>query len=123
MNKRRVKKMLLKIVLVFLIILSAYYICIVIDTHSIIKEIKQVEVGYKSDNKVYERFAPHNRTITYGIKRYFTWVWGNKGEIWLEYQVITHFSDDTVSKSSDSCSVIIEKENGEWKAVKIKWKP
>ena len=123
MNKKKVKDVLIKMMISGIVMFLVYYIYIVVDTHSIMQDIKQVAAGNEIDNKVYEKFTPKRTTIKNITKRYFTWCWGNKGEIWITYELTTFFSEGEKIVSRDYCSVIIEKREGQWEAIKVKYKP
>ena len=122
MNKKKVKDVLIKMMISGIVMFLLYYIYIVFDTRNIMLDIKQVAAGGEIDNPVYNRFEPFHISTSQKIRRYFTWCWGSHGEIWLGYERITQFTDGTAI-SKDYCSVVIEKKNGRWEAIKIRYEP
>jgi len=123
MNKKRAIAILIKIGILGIVIFLMYYTLIVFDTRNIMRDIKQAKVGNEVKYEIYEKFAPKRTTVKHKTKRYFTWCWGNKGEIWLTYESTTVLPEGKKMVSRDYCSLLIEKREGRWEAIKVKYEP
>ena len=125
-----IKKRMIIITLILFFFLITYYLYIVIDTHNIMVKLKKIENGeivydFESKNPL-ARFGRENGSIqvdvasvtrTYGIRRYFTWCWGRKGQIWLTCVDKIEWEDGRICEGRDWCSLKIEKINGTWEVV------
>lgn len=119
MNKKGVRKM----VIIFFVILIAYYIYVMIATNGIMKEARKVaagEVTVESDTP-YARFSPRGEhKHTCNIKRYFAYCGIEKGKIFVTCVDVINFNDGKVHTGRDWLTIFIEKtEDGEWEAVRI----
>lgn len=119
-------------------VLFLYYVAIVIDTREVMMQLKRIENGEISfawdSEEPLARFSnePLPRTFpiemesehsTYKIRRYFTWCWGKKGRIWGTCIDRIEWADGKIHEAKDWYSLVIEKENGEWKVVKCIGEP
>lgn len=122
MSKVLSKKRIGKIIIFALIIVSIYYIYVLIATNGIMKTAREVaagEVTVESDTP-YARFSPRGEhKHTCNIKRYFAYCGIEKGKIFVTCVDVINFNDGKVHTGRDWLTIFIEKtEDGEWEAVR-----
>ncbi len=117
MRRRGVKQMIFGICVLFLL----YYLFIIADTHPVMKELEEIEVGekiYEIDENILSVFSYHEgyKYKVVDIRRYFTWCWNNKGKIWITNKVIP-WNGGTIEPSREYQILKIEKIKGKWEVV------
>lgn len=103
------------------IVIIVYLLYCVVETRSVMMEIRNVEKGKQvNERDPLYAFAPKKGFKIINVKRYFTWCWGNTGRIWISMQYEIEYDKEIVP---DYCELAIRKENGKWKAIKYIYTP
>lgn len=108
--------------LLLCIIIGLYYVYGLYMTTGIMNDIKKVAQKEMTAEKgtPYARFSHSKENFyTCDIKRYFTYCWFGKGEIFITCVDVSVLEDGTYISTRDWIRIVIEKTNGEWEAVEL----
>lgn len=119
MKRRRVRKIIIGILTIVVI----YYGNILYSTHNVMEEIckaTQEEKVVENDNSPLKMFYIHKDYYSIvNVARYYTWCWQGRGKIYLTYEVESLGG----KKVRDWSVILIEKNDGNWRPVKVIWIP
>lgn len=99
-----------------------YYFFIIVDTHSVMKELKDIEEGkrvYEIGENDLSVFCYHEGDLSKAVhfRRVYTWCWNEKGKIWITNDIVP-WNGGVIEKSRDQHILEIEKIDGKWQVIK-----